>query len=150
MRAISACGAADDSSASAVRHERRNARLDRPSHRQRRRGALAQPAAAPNRRLCRWSPTRGDFDLNPQNRPAEKRELKPAAVLVPLVFRHEPHVLLTQRTDHLSRHAGQVAFPGGRADPDDISLVETALRETQEETGIEPAFVTVAGISRRL
>jgi 8-oxo-dGTP pyrophosphatase MutT (NUDIX family) len=90
-------------------------------------------------------PTRGDYDLNPQNRPVQKPDLTPAAVLLPLVFRREPHVLLTQRTDHLSRHAGQVAFPGGRADPDDISLVQTALRETQEETGIEPAFVTVAG-----
>ncbi|MBV9419726.1 MAG: CoA pyrophosphatase [Alphaproteobacteria bacterium] len=90
-------------------------------------------------------PRRGDFDLNPQNRPKEERTLTPAAVLVPLILREEPHVLLTQRTDHLSRHAGQVAFPGGRADPEDISLVETALRETQEETGIDPAFVTVAG-----
>jgi 8-oxo-dGTP pyrophosphatase MutT (NUDIX family) len=90
-------------------------------------------------------PRRGDFDLNPQNRPKEQRELTPAAVLVPLVFRDEPMVLLTQRTDTLTRHAGQVAFPGGRADPGDITLVETALRETQEETGIEPAFVTVAG-----
>ena len=95
--------------------------------------------------LLPLQPTRGDFDLNPQNRPAQKRDLTPAAVLLPLVFRAEPHVLLTQRTEHLSRHAGQVAFPGGRADPEDISLVETALRETQEETGIEPTFVTVAG-----
>ena len=54
-------------------------------------------------------------------------------------------MLLTKRTDSLTQHAGQVAFPGGRADPGDVSLVETALRETQEETGIEPAFVTVAG-----
>jgi 8-oxo-dGTP pyrophosphatase MutT (NUDIX family) len=92
------------------------------------------------------TPRRGDFDLNPQNRPKEARELTPAAVLIPLVFRmRQPHVLLTQRTDTLSRHAGQVAFPGGRADPEDISLVETALRETQEETGIAPAFVTVVG-----
>lgn len=90
-------------------------------------------------------PRRGDYDLNPQNRPSGTRELTPAAVLLPLIFRDEPHVLLTQRTDHLTRHAGQVAFPGGRADPADISLVETALRETEEETGIEPAFVTVAG-----
>ncbi len=95
--------------------------------------------------LLPLQPTRGDFDLNPQNRPREKRDLTPAAVLLPLIFRAEPMVLLTQRTDTLSRHAGQVAFPGGRADPEDISLVETALRETQEETGIEPAFVTVAG-----
>jgi 8-oxo-dGTP pyrophosphatase MutT (NUDIX family) len=90
-------------------------------------------------------PKRGDYDLNPQNRPAEKIDLKPAAVLLPLVLRQEAHVLLTQRTHHLTRHAGQVAFPGGRADASDISLVETALRETQEETGIDPAFVTVAG-----
>jgi len=90
-------------------------------------------------------PTRSDYDLDPQNRPAIRPDLMPAAVLLPLLLRDEPHVLLTQRTDHLSRHAGQVAFPGGRADPKDVSLVETALRETQEETGIEPAFVTVAG-----
>jgi len=100
---------------------------------------LSEPPSLP------LTPKRGDFDLNPQNRPAEKVDLKPAAVLLPLVFRREPHVLLTQRTHHLTRHAGQVSFPGGRADPGDISLVETALRETQEETGIDPAFVTVAG-----
>jgi 8-oxo-dGTP pyrophosphatase MutT (NUDIX family) len=100
---------------------------------------LREPPALP------LHPRRGDFDLNPQNRPREPRALTPAAVLIPLIFRAEPVVLLTQRTDHLSRHAGQVAFPGGRADPDDISLVETALRETEEETGIAPAFVTVAG-----
>ena len=100
---------------------------------------LAEPPVLP------LIPKRGDYDLNPQNRPAEKIDLKPAAVLLPLVLRHEPHVLLTQRTHPLTRHAGQVAFPGGRADANDISLVETALRETQEETGIDPAFVTVAG-----
>lgn len=100
---------------------------------------LSEPPALP------LIPKRGDYDLNPQNRPAEKIDLKPAAVLLPLVLRQEPHVLLTQRTHHLTRHAGQVAFPGGRADANDISLVETALRETQEETGIDPAFVTVAG-----
>ncbi len=100
---------------------------------------LAEPPPLP------LTPRRSDYDLNPQNRPKEKIDLKPAAVLLPLVFRQEPHVLLTQRTHHLTRHAGQVAFPGGRADPGDISLVETALRETQEETGIEPAYVTIAG-----
>jgi 8-oxo-dGTP pyrophosphatase MutT (NUDIX family) len=95
--------------------------------------------------LLPLKPARGDYDLNPQNRPTGERTLMPAAVLVPLVLREEPMVLLTQRTDTLSRHPGQVAFPGGRQEPNDISLVETALRETQEETGIEPAFVTVAG-----
>ncbi len=90
-------------------------------------------------------PTRSDYDLNPQNRPARAADLTPAAVLLPLILRQEPKVLLTQRTDTLASHAGQVAFPGGRADPSDVSLVQTALRETQEETGIAPAFVTVAG-----
>ena len=52
----------------------------------------------------------------------------PAAVLLPLVLRAEPMVLLTERTHTLSRHAGQVSFPGGRAEAGDISLVETAMR----------------------
>jgi 8-oxo-dGTP pyrophosphatase MutT (NUDIX family) len=90
-------------------------------------------------------PTRGDYDLNPQNRPAARPDLTPAAVLVPLLLHTEPQVLLTQRTDTLTRHAGQISFPGGRADPGDASLVATALRETEEETGIAPGFVTVAG-----
>lgn len=89
--------------------------------------------------------TRGDFDLDPGGPPPEPIALAPAAVLIPIVIREEPTVLLTRRTDHLPRHAGQVSFPGGRVHERDISLVQTALRETQEETGIEPSFVTVAG-----
>ena len=89
--------------------------------------------------------TRGDFDLNPHARPVSRRELRPSAVLIPLVQRRDPTVLLTQRTKTLAQHAGQVSFPGGRVEPGDISLVETALRETHEETGIEPTFVTLAG-----
>jgi 8-oxo-dGTP pyrophosphatase MutT (NUDIX family) len=89
--------------------------------------------------------TISEFDLNPENRPTEPVALMPAAVLLPLILRDAPMVLLTERTHTLSRHAGQVSFPGGRAEPADISLVETALRETQEETGIAPSFVTVAG-----
>ena len=68
-----------------------------------------------------------------------------AAVLLPVVARAEPAVLFTRRTDTLARHSGQVSFPGGRCDPRDISPVETALRETFEETGIAPSFVTMAG-----
>ena len=90
-------------------------------------------------------PTRGDFDLNPDQRPRDAQMLSPAAVLVPIVQRAEPTILFTQRTEHLPRHAGQVSFPGGRAQVDDISLVQTALRETHEETGIEATFVTIAG-----
>jgi 8-oxo-dGTP pyrophosphatase MutT (NUDIX family) len=90
-------------------------------------------------------PTRGDYDLDPASRPHQKRELVPAAVLLPIVARKEPSVLFTRRTPHLARHAGQVSFPGGRVQAGDPSLVETALRETREETGIDPGFVSVAG-----
>ena len=90
---------------------------------------------------------RGDDDLNPQA-PLIPREMvaRPAAVLVPLVMREgELTVLLTQRTEHLSSHAGQVAFPGGRIDPDDDGPVAAALRETEEETGISAEFVEPVG-----
>jgi 8-oxo-dGTP pyrophosphatase MutT (NUDIX family) len=90
-------------------------------------------------------PTRGDFDLNPVFRPEAPRTLMPAAVLLPVVKRPEPTILFTRRTPHLARHAGQVSFPGGRANEADASLVETALRETFEETGIARSFVSVAG-----
>ncbi|HEY2069525.1 MAG TPA: CoA pyrophosphatase [Rhizomicrobium sp.] len=90
-------------------------------------------------------PRRGDYDLNPGTKPTEARNLKPAAVLLPIVLRAEPTVLFTRRTATLAQHAGQVSFPGGRAEPADLSLVETALRETKEETGIGAEHVTVAG-----
>lgn len=90
-------------------------------------------------------PTRSDYDLNPEARPNAARQLAPAAVLLPIIVRAEPSVLFTRRTPHLSRHAGQVSFPGGRLHDDDPSLVRTALRETEEETGIGPEFVEIAG-----
>jgi 8-oxo-dGTP pyrophosphatase MutT (NUDIX family) len=91
------------------------------------------------------TPTRSDYDLNPDARPSTTRQLAPAAVLVPIVSRAEPTVLFTRRTPHLSRHAGQVSFPGGRLHTEDSSLVRTALRETEEETGIGADLVRVAG-----
>jgi 8-oxo-dGTP pyrophosphatase MutT (NUDIX family) len=69
-----------------------------------------------------------------------------AGVLVPIVDRPAgPSLLLTLRSQSLKRHAGQIAFPGGRVDPGDADLVETALRETREETGIDGAFITPLG-----
>lgn len=68
-----------------------------------------------------------------------------AAVLVPLVLRAELTVLLTQRTEQLSTHSGQVAFPGGRQDPEDADATATALREAQEEVGLDPGQVEVLG-----
>ncbi len=68
-----------------------------------------------------------------------------ASVLIPLVQREQLSVLLTLRPTHMSSHSGQIAFPGGKADPDDADAVATALREAQEEVGLEPAFVQVIG-----
>lgn len=69
-----------------------------------------------------------------------------AAVLVPLVEReNEITVLLTQRATHLKNHAGQISFPGGRIEPADGGPRAAALREAQEEIGLDPSFVTVAG-----
>jgi 8-oxo-dGTP pyrophosphatase MutT (NUDIX family) len=77
----------------------------------------------------------------------EERTLTPAAVLVPLVERVEGYtVLLTQRTAHLEHHAGQISFPGGRAEEEDASPVETALREAEEEIGLHRRHVVeIAG-----
>ena len=71
---------------------------------------------------------------------------RPAAVLVPLVCRAAGlSVLLTERTAHLTSHAGQVAFPGGRTEPGDASPVATALRETEEEIGLHRSHIEVLG-----
>ena len=92
-------------------------------------------------------PRRSDDDLNRRAPIIAPGVLpRPAAVLVPLVPRAAGlHVILTLRTDHLARHAGQVAFPGGRIDDTDADAVAAALRETEEETGIARAFVEPIG-----
>ena len=69
-----------------------------------------------------------------------------AAVLLGLVMHDVPTVLLTQRTAHLSTHSGQIAFAGGKCDPHDVDAAATALREAQEEVGLEPAQVQVLGV----
>lgn len=69
-----------------------------------------------------------------------------AAVLVPLVVREEGlTVLLTQRADHLNDHAGQISFPGGRREPEDADAFATALREANEEVGLDSGHVEVLG-----
>ena len=73
------------------------------------------------------------------------RPLTSAAVLVPLVYGAKPGVLLTLRAPHLRDHAGQVAFPGGRMEPEDASAEATALREAHEEIGLLPGQVELAG-----
>jgi 8-oxo-dGTP pyrophosphatase MutT (NUDIX family) len=69
-----------------------------------------------------------------------------AAVLIPLLLKEDGlSVLLTQRTNHLRDHAGQISFPGGRMDPEDQSPNDTALRESQEEIGLDPQRVEIIG-----
>lgn len=97
--------------------------------------ALRQRFARPPR----WAP-----EVVRQKRFSD-RQPTDAAVLVPIVLRSEPTVLLTERTAHLSTHSGQVAFPGGKRDPEDVSAQATALREAQEEVGLAAGDVEVLG-----
>ncbi|MBM3395588.1 MAG: CoA pyrophosphatase [Betaproteobacteria bacterium] len=69
-----------------------------------------------------------------------------AAVLVPVINRAEgPTLMLTQRTAHLNDHAGQISFPGGRVEQADAGRAHTALRETEEETGLHPRHIEILG-----
>jgi 8-oxo-dGTP pyrophosphatase MutT (NUDIX family) len=101
-----------------------------------------EPAAA-------WTPgrppARSDFDLNPgAERP--ERTLRPAAVLIPVIAGPEgATVLMTRRSDSLTSHTGQIAFPGGRLDPGETAI-EAALREAFEEVALDPALVEVLGV----
>src|SRR5665213_199053 len=77
---------------------------------------------------------------------AQPAEQVQAAVLVPLYLAPdagEPHVVLTRRRADLRRHAGEISFPGGRRDPEDADLTETALREAEEEIGLPREQVTL-------
>jgi 8-oxo-dGTP pyrophosphatase MutT (NUDIX family) len=88
---------------------------------------------------------RGDHSLVPGGAPPATA-LVPAAVLVPLVVRPEGlAVLLTQRTQHLTAHAGQISFPGGRVEMGDVDSIDAALRETEEELGLPRDYVEVIG-----
>jgi 8-oxo-dGTP pyrophosphatase MutT (NUDIX family) len=86
-----------------------------------------------------WSP-----EIKTEHRFTERTPAH-ASVLVGLVPRDEITVLLTQRTDHLTDHPGQISFPGGRAEDFDADAVATALREAHEEIGLETRFVDVLG-----
>ncbi|HLG82313.1 MAG TPA: CoA pyrophosphatase [Bradyrhizobium sp.] len=76
---------------------------------------------------------------------AREQPIRPAAVLIPIVDHPEPTVLLTQRSPHLADHAGQIAFPGGKIDATDASPRDAALREAEEEVGLDRSFVDPLG-----
>lgn len=90
---------------------------------------------------------RGDHELELDGRPYRPPVLpRPAAVLVPVVmYPDEPAVLLTERASSLRDHSGQIAFPGGKMDEADSSPLETALREAEEEIGLERCHVRALG-----
>lgn len=94
-------------------------------------------------------PGGSDYDLAPEFRPTDPPRLRDAAVLIPVVDRPEGlSVVLTRRSDTLSSHSGQIAFPGGRLDPGE-GPVEAAVREAWEEIGLEPSLVEPLGLSTR-
>src|SRR5262249_52514036 len=99
-------------------------------------------------RLTQWPkepPTHGDFEIDPDWRPADEAHLKPAAVLAPIVKRAGGcTVLFTQRARDLRTQGGQISFPGGRMEAGETPL-ETALRETQEEIGLDRRFIEPVG-----
>jgi 8-oxo-dGTP pyrophosphatase MutT (NUDIX family) len=92
------------------------------------------------------TPSRGDHDADPvMQKISEVRPIRPAAVLVPIVDHPEPTVLLTQRAAHLPDHPGQVSFPGGKIDKTDADPLASALREAEEEIGLDRTFVEPLG-----
>ncbi len=76
---------------------------------------------------------------------AQEQPIRPAAVLIPVVEHAEPTVLLTQRAAHLNDHAGQISFPGGKIDATDASPLDAALREAEEEIGLDREFIDPIG-----
>ena len=103
---------------------------------------LARVVAA----LERGAPESSDFDLSPDLRRRNARDLHPAAVLIALQDGPAgPSVLLTKRSSRLANHPGQIALPGGKPEPGDSGLAASALREAHEEIGLDPANVDLLG-----
>ena len=94
--------------------------------------------------LVKYGSCSSDFDLNPDMDLDQKFNFLEASVLIPiLTFKKDLEILLTKRSNNLKNHPGQIAFPGGKKDQIDSSPIETALRETQEEVGLNPKNVEI-------
>lgn len=92
------------------------------------------------------TPARGDHDADPvMAKIAQVRPIRPAAVLIPVVDHPEPTILLTQRAQHLPDHPGQISFPGGKIDKSDEGPLHSALREAEEEIGLDRSYVEPLG-----
>ena len=114
-------------------------------------GTDAHLPAVPARQLTaqllrqRWThPPQWQPEISFEHRFTERAPAQ-AAVLVGLVQRNELMVLLTERTAHMKNHSGQVAFAGGKSDPEDLDAAATAVRETHEEVGVLPSQISVLG-----
>ncbi len=104
----------------------------------------------PQHELADWRVLGADADLSRRLTRHLPKDPVPAAVLVPLVDRPQGlTVLLTQRASQMARHAAQIAFPGGRVDPTDADVASAALREAQEEIGLDPGARAGVRLSTR-
>ncbi len=95
--------------------------------------------------LDKTSAPSSDFDLNPDVVLPANRSLRDAGVLIGVVAGERPTVILTKRSSRLKHHPGQIAFPGGKVDPGDGGPIGAALREAEEEVGLERGMVEVLG-----
>ena len=108
--------------------------------------ATPDPLAPLIRALGQPGAPSSDYDLNANVVLPEGRKLRPAGVLVPVLVRDgQARLILTKRSSALKHHPGQIAFPGGKQDNGDADIVATALREAQEEIGLDPGNVEVLG-----